>query len=163
MRHLAAACLFAVVALATSTAAAAAISISGPSTASTSITLNGFDQTATLNTTLTVSGPGGNGWNITAWAAKPTHSSSTLSALYVASAPSTACTGGSCVKASPSLTWPVTLGTASGGAVKIYNAAKSTGTGSADTVTVPFSIDVRADTLSGAYTTTITLAIATGP
>jgi hypothetical protein len=157
-----AACLAATLAL-VAPAAASAISLSGPSTATTSVTLSGFDQTVTFNTALTISAPGGNGWNITAWAPKPTHSTSTLSALYVATRPTTSCAGGGCVNASPTLSWPVTLGTASGGAVKIINAAKPTGNGTSDTVTVPFSVDLRADTRTGAYTTTITLAIVSGP
>jgi hypothetical protein len=144
-------------------ASASAISILAPTSTSTSITLNGFDQTATFSTALTIGGPGSGGWNVTAWAARPTSGSNTLSQLTVDSQPSTSCSGGGCVKASSSLSWPVTLGTASGGAVKIFNAAKNTGTGTGDTVTPTFSIAVPANAYPGAYTTTITFVVATGP
>jgi len=156
------ACLIGVVALVVP-ATAGAISITAPTTASAPVTLNGFDQTATFSTTLSIGAPGTAGWHITAWAPTPTSGSNTLGGVYVAAQPTTTCSGGGCVKASPSLSWPVTLGTTSSGAVKIFNAARNTGNGSADTVVVPFAIAVAANTLAGSYTTTITFAIATGP
>jgi hypothetical protein len=155
--------VLAIAALVAAPMAEAAIGIIAPATASTSVTLNGFDQDATLSVSLSISGPGTGGWHITAWAAKPASGSNTLGALVVSTQPTTSCTGGGCVKASSTLSWPITLGTTSSGAVKIFNAAKSTGTGSADAVGVPFSISVPANTLTGSYTTTLTVAVATGP
>jgi hypothetical protein len=141
-----------------------AVSVSAPSRVSASVTLDGFDQTATFSAALSVSGGGPNGWHITAWAPKPTSGSGSLSALSVPSRPTAGtCTGKNCVDPSPTgLSWPITLGTTSGGAVSIYNAAAATGTGT-DPVTVLFASGVPASTLAGSYTTTITVAIANGP
>lgn len=155
--------LVALVALAIPATALGALGITSSSSVSTTVTLNGLDQSATFSTTLTVTGGGAAGWNITAWAPKPSGSAGTLGAIYVASRPSGACSGKSCVNPTPSgLSWPVTLGTSSGSAVKIFNAAANTGTGTV-TVTVPFTTDVAANTLAGSYSSTVTVAISSGP
>jgi hypothetical protein len=159
------ACAAAIAAALLLPAAAGAVAVAAPSSVSATVTLNGFDQQATFPATLTVTGGGKTtGWNITAWAPKPASGSNTLSAVYVASQPSAApCTGNKCVDPTPTgLSWPITLGTSSGGAVKIYNAGLNTGTGS-DPVSVPFTADVSANTLTGSYTTTITVAVVSGP
>lgn len=163
MRRLASACVAALAVLVVPAVAPGGLSITAPTAVTTSVTLDGFDETATFNVALTVGGPGTGGWHITAWAPRPAAGSSSLGALVVPSQPVTACSGAGCVKAASSLTWPITLGTTSGGAVKIFNAARSTGTGSSDTVTVPVSTSVPANTLHGSYTTTITVAISSGP
>lgn len=154
----------ALLALAVPAAASGAIAITSSTSVSTTVALDGFDQQATFSTALSISGGGSTGWHVTAWAPKPTSGSKTLGAVYVASQPSAGtCTGRGCRKPTPTgISWPVTLGTTSGGAVKIYNAAAGTGIGT-DPVTVPFAADVAANTLVGAYTTTITVAISSGP
>ena len=155
--------LVALIALAVPAAALGALGITSSTSVSTTVTLNGLDQSATFSTTLTISGGGPAGWNVTAWAPRPSGSAGTLGAIYVASRPSGACSGKNCVNPTPTgLSWPMTLGTSSGGAVKIYNAAASTGTGTV-TVTVPFTSDVAANTLTGSYSSTITVAISSGP
>jgi hypothetical protein len=145
-------------------AAAVGVSVSSTSNTSTTVTLNGFDETATGSFTMTISGGTSAGWSVTAWAPALTDNSRSLGALSVPSQPSaSACTGVGCVKPTPTgLSFPVTLGTSSGRAVKIYNAASHTGSGT-DPVSVPYSVAVPANTLAGPYTTTITLAVANGP
>lgn len=144
--------------------AASAIGITSSTSSSASVTLNGFDQTASFSVSLSVTGQGNAGWNVTAWAANPAHGTDTLGALSVPSAPTAVCTGKGCVEPTTSgISWPVTLGTSSTGAVKIYNAANHTGTGTGATISVPFETAVAASTLAAAYTTTITFAVATGP
>lgn len=163
MTRLALALLVAVATLA-APVATAAISITAPTSASTSVTLNGLDQTATFTVTFAVGSPGTGGWHINAWAARPAAGSGTLGMLTVDSEPTSTCFGRGCVDAATSgLSWPLTLGTSSGSAVKIFNAAKKTGTGSNVAVDVPFSVAVPASTLTGAYTTTLNVAVATGP
>jgi hypothetical protein len=151
-------------ALALPAVAAAALGISSTTNTSTTVTLNGFDQTAAGSFTMTISGAGTTGWHVTAWAAVPKDGSLSIGSLDVPSQPTaSACTGPGCVKPSPSgLSFPLTLGTSSGTAVKIYDAAAHTGTGT-DPVTVPYASAVPANTLAGPYTTTITLAIVSGP
>lgn len=153
-----------VAALALPAAAAAALAISSTTNTSTTVTLNGFDQTATGSFTMTITGGGTTGWHVTAWAAVPKNGSATIGTLSVPSQPSaSACTGPGCVKPTSSgISYPITLGTSSGGAVKIYDAAAHTGTGT-DPVTVPYATAVPANALAGPYTTTVTLAIVSGP
>jgi hypothetical protein len=163
VRRPALACAVALAALTVPALAVGAVGIASSTSVSTMVTLNGLDQQAVFDTTLTVTGGGGTGWKITAWAPKPTSGSNSLSALYVASAPTATCTGNKCVRPTPTgISWPVTLGTTSSGAVKIYNAAAGTGTAT-DPIDVPFAADVAANTLTGSYTTTITVAISNGP
>ncbi len=164
MRRSALALAAAATVLALPAAAAAALGISSTTNTSTTVTLNGFDQTATGSFTMTISGAGTTGWHVTAWAAVPKDGSATIGTLSIPSQPSaSACTGVGCVTPTPSgLSYPLTLGTTSGSAVKIYNAAARTGTGT-DPVTVPYATAVPANALAGPYTTTITLAIVSGP
>lgn len=163
MSRLGLACVAAVAALCVPAVAIGALGISASSSVSKTVTLNGFDQTATLTATLTVTGGNPQGWSIDAWAPQPSSGSNTLGRLYVPSEPSASCTGGGCKEPSPKgLSWPITLGTSSGGAVTIYNADRGSGTGT-DKMTVPFAVDIDADALTGAYTTTITVSVSMGP
>lgn len=146
--------------------AAFSITVGAPTVTSSAVTLNGVDQTTTFTTVITTTQTGGaSGWNITAWAPLPTVSGNTLGALVVTAQPTLgACSGGGCVLPTPTgITWPVTLGTTAGTAVKIYNAAANTGT-KTNTVNVVFDIAVVAKALPGSYLTTLTLtAVGTGP
>ena len=150
--------------LALPAAAAAALGISSATNTSATVTLNGFDQTANGSFTMTITGGGTTGWQVTAWAAVPKDGTLAIGSIKIPSQPTaSACTGVGCVKPTPTgLSFPVTLGTSSGSAVKIYNAAARTGTGT-DPVTVPYASAVPASALAGAYTTTITLAVVSGP
>jgi hypothetical protein len=141
------------------------IAVSPTTATSSGVTLNGVDRTSTFATVVTVSGAGATGWNITAWAPLPTSGSNTLSALKVATKPTLgACSGTGCnLPVTTGITWPVTLGTTSGTAAKIYNANVSTGVAT-NTVNVTFTIPVLASALPGSYTTTLTIiGTGTGP
>jgi hypothetical protein len=145
--------------------AAFAISVSPSSVTSSAVTLNGVDRTSTFAAVVTVSGAGTTGWNITAWAPLPVSGANTLGALVVATQPTLgACSGIGCNLPVPTgITWPVTLGTTSGTAAKIYNASASTGKVN-NTVNITFSIPVLAKALPGTYTTTLTvIGSSTGP
>jgi hypothetical protein len=156
-------CVAAVTVLCVPAVALGALGITASSRVSKTVTLDGLDQTATFTTTLTVKGGNPQGWSIDAWAPRPSSGSDSLSALYVASEPSASCSGHGCKDPRPNgLNWPITLGTSSGDAVTIYNADRGSGTGT-DTMSVPFSVDIDADTLAGDYTTTITVAVSMGP
>jgi hypothetical protein len=128
------------------------------------VTLNGLDQTTTATSTLTVVDTGDDGWALTAWAPQPSGSNGSLGGLTVQGTPSASgCTGLGCTRPRPTgISWPVTLGTSSGGAAKIYNAADNSGFGT-NFVSVDFSVSVPANARAGTYSTTITLAVASGP
>jgi hypothetical protein len=136
-----------------------------PSSATTApVTLNGLDQTTSTAITLTISGANQTGWNITAWAPNPSNSNGSLTALSIPSQPTLdPCTGKNCVNPTPTgISWPITLGTTSATATKIYNAATNTGTGTI-TLYPTFQTTIHANTLAGTYTTNITLTITNGP
>jgi hypothetical protein len=127
------------------------------------ITLNGVDQTRTLNLSVTVVNTGGGnkaGWNVTAAATTPTSGGNTLPALNVTNVTAATCTGGGCVDPINDVTWPVTL---TSGGVKIYNAAANTGKGSV-VLTPTIEITYEAKALPGTYTSTLTVAgVSSGP
>jgi hypothetical protein len=154
--------IVAAAALAVVPTSGAAISlIAYPTSATTSaVTLNGVDQNSSVSILLVVSGATQSGWHITAWAPRPTGSGGTLSAVSVPSEPTLlACSGKGCTNPTPTgISWPVTLGTTSATATKIYNAAANTGDGTIQAY-VPFQVTVPANVLAGSYTSTITLTI----
>jgi hypothetical protein len=162
-----AAAVFAALALVAAPASEAAVSLSAsPATATmSSVTLNGVDQTSNTTVSLTVTGASQSGWQISAWAPRPAGAGGTLSAVSVPTEPALSpCGGKNCTNPAPTgISWPVTLGTTSGAATKIYNADVHTGDGTI-TISVPFSVTVPANALAGTYTSTITLTIAaSGP
>jgi hypothetical protein len=127
------------------------------------ITLNGVDQTKTLNISISVVNTGaGNttGWNVSAAAGLPTASGKTLSALKITTVSAAACTGFGCVNPANNVTWPQTL---SAGGVKIFNATAGTGKGTVVlTATVQMTYDAKA--LPGTYTATLTVTgVNSGP
>lgn len=145
------------------TAATLAITIgtASPVTAP-GVTLTGIDQTKTFTVASTVSyTPPANtaGWNETASATIPTSAGKLLPALIVSGVAAAACTGGGCIDAVNSVTWPVTVGTT---AVKVFNAAAGTGTRSV-VLTHTFVITYPANALPGTYSSTITLSLVSGP
>jgi hypothetical protein len=142
---------------------AVGISVSPTSATASAVTLNGDDQDSTFTETIAVSGVTQSlGYNVTAWAPVPTVSGKTLSALE-AGAPALSCTQGSCTTGTNSVTgYPLTLGTTSGAAVKIFNATAGSANKNQQAI-VTFTIPVNADELPGIYTTTLTLTVANGP
>jgi hypothetical protein len=127
------------------------------------VTLNGVDQTQTFTVSITVSdaNPGsGNGWNVSMAATAPTSGANALPALVVTTVAASACSGGSCVNATNTVTWPVTL---TSGGVKIYNAAIGTGT-KTTTLTPTVQITYPANALPLTYSSTLTVTgINNGP
>jgi len=148
------------------------LSLTLPSTMSWSLTLNGYNQTATTSSTVVVddSTGTGDGWQLTAAASSFTATSSsgtttTLSgeSLSVAQ-PTAACASGTtCTLPDDTVSYPVTLPIGSNVTpTVIASAALDTGMGEID---LPFtwSLAVPADALAGSYTSTITVSVSTGP
>ncbi len=133
-----------------------------------SVTLNAYNASTSLAVELTLGDEtgSGSGWNLngtsttlTAGAGKNLPTTATT----ITAASSSAATG-NCSLPTNSITYPVTLpaGTTAPTAIKLFNAAANTGRGPT-TVKLTAKVALPANTRSGSYTSTWTLAIATGP
>ena len=166
----------AVVALAAATAAlagtyaatatvtgAAGLSLSLPAGPSLTDTLDGADQTATYAPILGVIDARGSGagWNITVAATTFSDGSGHTLAPGTVSSVSAACHAASTctTPTSSGITYPLTI---SGTAAKFFNAATSTGLGKVD-VTPSIDVLIPGNAFAGTYTSTVTIAAATGP
>lgn len=141
----------------------AGISLGLPSGPSISDTLDGSDQTASYAPVLGVTDARGNGggWNLTiAATAFSDGSGHTLAAGTVSSVSQACHSGSTCSSATSSgVSLPLTLSTT---AAKVYNAAANTGMGQLD-VTPHVDVAIPGNAYAGTYTSTVTLAAATGP
>jgi hypothetical protein len=139
-------------------------------TATLTSTLDGTDLQPTYTLPITVAdtrtGANANGWNLTITSTQysatggktlPTNASTITSVA-------TACPGGGCTNPTNSIAPPVAVPAASTPptAVKFFNAASRTGTGTF-TITPTVQVTVPANSFVGAYASTITLAIVAGP
>jgi hypothetical protein len=148
--------------LAFAAGAPASVSLSaGSSTLSFASTLNGADQTPTYQVALTASNTGStqhNSWYLTVTSTNFTTGTNALPAG------ATQITSVSCTAACPanSVAYPVPVPAAATApaAVTFYNSAAASGTW---TVTPTFATTVPGNSFAGTYTSTITLAIVSGP
>jgi hypothetical protein len=143
--------------------ATAGISLSLPANPSISDTLDGTDQTVSYSSVLGVidaRGSGG-GWNLQISATTFSDGLGHTLAPGTVTAAAQAChSGSSCTAATNSgITLPLTI---TGSAAKFFNAAASTGLGKID-VTPTVAVDIPGSSYAGTYTSTVTLAAATGP
>jgi len=149
--------------------AGGSLTLTAPASSSVpAFTLNGTDQTATTTLVLAPDDEtaSNSGWNITGTSTTLTNAGGkTLSttATQVTAASAAAATG-NCTLPTNSIGYPVTLPAASSPptAVKLYNAATSTGTGPTD-VTLTFQLSLPANTFNGTYSSTWTFAVVSGP
>jgi WxL domain surface cell wall-binding len=160
------------------------LGVAAPATLTWSAALTGYDLAVVdpTDTTLTVDDARGTGagWNLTAAATTFTTSGSatlpntgtfsitgSTSSASATTAPSAACaSNATCVLPTESgVTYPVSITTApsSPTPVKIYNAALNTGVGAITLSPAGWWLSVPGKSASGTYTSTITLAITTGP
>lgn len=133
--------------------------------------LTGTDQTASATQSLDVSDQTGTnaGWNITATSttfatAAPVHALP-ATATTIDNAPTTACDAASaCTLAQNSVTYPYMLPAAGVAptATKLFNAAINSGQLN-QTVTVTWHLAIPANTFSGAYASTWTISLVSGP
>jgi hypothetical protein len=144
------------------------LSVSTPAGASFALTLDGTDQTPTYTLPLTVTDPRGSGagWNLTITSTQfKTPASNTLpTTASTITGVNVTCPGGGCTNPTNSITPPIAVPAAAIAptAVKFYNAANHTGTGTF-TVTPTVQVAVAANSFAGTYASTITLAIVAGP
>jgi hypothetical protein len=141
----------------------AGISLNLPSNPTITDTLDGTDQTASYAPILGVVDARGNGsgWNLqisaTVFSDGAGH---TLAQGQVASVSQGCKAGSTCTVATSSgITYPLTIGTV---AAKFFNAALNTGLGKVD-VTPTINVAIPGNAYAGTYTSTVTLAAATGP
>jgi hypothetical protein len=144
------------------------LSMTAPSsTAFTSVTLDGTNKTTTASVVLAPDDERGSGvgWNVTGTSSTFTTGSRSLSTSATTATGASAAAGtGNCSVPTNSIGYPVTLpaGSIPPTAVKLYNAASSTGQGPAN-VTMSFQLALPANTYIGTYASTWTFAIVSGP
>jgi hypothetical protein len=151
-------------------AAGAAVSVAAGGSPSFSVTLNGADQTTpyTLPVTVTDATGSGAGWNLTI-------TSTTFSdgqghafpatASTIASVTSGCAAGSTCGTPTNSVTdanLAVPAAATAPSAVKYFNAAAGTGLGKID-VNAAVNVAVPANVLAGSYSSTVTIAVVSGP
>ena len=140
----------------------AGISLNLPANPSITDTLSGSDQTVTYSPVLGVVDARGTGagWNVTIAATTFSDGAGhSLAAGSVTGVTSVCHTGSTCTAPTNSIGYPLTLSTT---AAKVFNAAANTGLGAVD-VTPTVSVAIPGNAYAATYTSTVTLAAATGP
>ena len=141
----------------------AGIGLTNSSTAAITNTLDGTDQTASYAPALNIVDARGTGagWNLQISATAFTDGASHTLAQGTVTSVAQACHAAStCTAATSSgITYPLTIGTT---AAKFFNAALNTGLGKVD-VTPTINVAIPGNAYAGTYTSTVTIAAATGP
>jgi hypothetical protein len=152
-------------------ASQATLSASTTAAPSFSANLNSGDQTKTFTVPLTVSdtrtGAGaGLGWNTTITSTQFSNGTKTLpaTASTITAASASCANGGLCTNPTNTITYPLAVPAGSGPptAVKFFSAAAATGKG-VFTLTPTVSVAVPQNSFTGTYTSTLTIAIVSGP
>jgi hypothetical protein len=157
----------------TSTVSGSPVTIASLSatTAAFPLTLNGTDQDSAavaIGVNVNDDSGTGNGWKLqvaaTTFADTGTHTLADSGTLSISSVSEADNGTGTYTAPTNSITAPVALTTAATAptAVSVYNAAANTGLGHF-TVTPSFVVHVPANAYASAYTSTITVTVATGP
>jgi hypothetical protein len=150
---------------------------SGTTTSATPVTLNGANKTTTyaLGLTVTDNRQNGAGWNITfsstafscATCAQGggSYSFSTASTINIQSVVCNNGASGTCtLPTTNGITYPLNI--SQGATAKFYNATAGTGTTTGTgsiTITPTVTITIPANTFKGTYTSTLTIAVSSGP
>ena len=148
---------------------ASALSLATAASQTFSDTLDGTDQTASYTIPLTVIDATGTGagWNTTITSTLFTTSGSkTLasSASSITSVTSACVAGGTCTNPTNSLAYSIGVPAAATApaAVKFFNAAANTGMGRF-TITPTIQVAIPGNSFAGSYTSTVTVAVVSGP
>jgi hypothetical protein len=139
-------------------ASAATLGLTIGTAPSFTVTLDGTDQTPAFSLGMTATFTNG-AFNITASATSFTVSTYALAPPTVTGVVTLACTGGGCVTPTNTITTYPTLLTAA--AQKIYSAS-ATAKGTVP-LTANLTLSVPGNSFSGAYVSTLTLTIVSGP
>ena len=155
---------------ATGTVTGSTLSVSTSSTPSFSANLDNGDSTPTYTIALTTQDTRGTGagWNETITSTQfttgvPNNYTLATSASSLTGVTS-ACASGTCTNPTNAITYPVAVPAGSGPptAVKFFNSAANTGMGKF-TITPTIGVFVPQNSYAGTYTSTVTLAIVSGP
>jgi hypothetical protein len=154
----------------TATVTGGSLSESTASTPSVSATLNGTDQAKTYTMVIDMNDPTGtgNGWNLTITSTTFTTGGGSPKTLSTTASSVTgvvsACKQGTCTAPTNAITYSFSVPAAATAptAVKLFNAAANTGMGEFN-VTPTVSVAIPANTYAGTYTSTVTLAVVSGP
>src|SRR3954447_8890695 len=150
---------------------AGTLSISTSATPSFSVTLDGTDKTGSYSvpTTVTDATGSGAGWNLTITSTQFTTGGGSPHTLSTSASSLTgvtnSCAGGAtCTNPTNAITYPIggPAGSSPPTAVKYFNAAVNTGQGQF-TNTPSISVSVPANSYTGSYSSTLTLAAVSGP
>ncbi len=155
---------------ATATVTAGTLTLTTSATPSVSSTLDGTDQTPSYTLPMTINDATGSGagWNVTITSTTFTTGGGTPKLLSTSASTATgvssACAGGTCTNPTNSIGYPlgVPAGSTAPTAVKLFNAAANTGMGKF-TVTPTVGVSIPANTYAGTYTSTVTVAVVSGP
>ena len=154
---LVAAAVVAGLALALAGEAAGALGLTLGTAPSFTVTLDGSDQTQPFTLDLTATGASG-AFNVTASATVFTVGTKALARPTVTGVATGACTGGGCTDATNTIaTYPILLTAA---AQKIYSTASAKGS---IPLTASLTLAIPGNAFAGAYTSTLTVTIASGP
>jgi len=144
-------------ALALAGGASAALGLTLGTAPSFAVTLDGTDQTPAFTLGMTATGTNG-AFNVAASATAFTVGTHTLSPPTVTGVATGACTGGGCVNAVNTIaSYPILL---TGTAQKIYSSATAR---AAIPLTANLTLSVPGNAFSGAYQSTLTVTVASGP
>lgn len=154
----------------TGTITGGSLALTTTATPSFGVTLNGTDQTPAYSAALNASDTTGtgSGWNLTVTSTQFTTGGATPSTLATGASSITGvtslCASGTCTSPTNAIAYPVGVpaGATAPTPVKFFNAAAATGLGRF-TVTPTVQVSVPANALAGTYTSTVTLAIVSGP
>jgi len=155
---------------ATATVNAGTLTLTTSASPGVSVTLDGTDQAPTYTLPMTVNDAtgSGTGWNVTVTSTTfstggPTPKLLSTSASTVTGV-SSSCASGTCTNPTNSIGYPLTVpaGSSPPTAVKLFNAAANTGMGKF-TVTPTVQVSIPANTYAGTYTSTVTVAVVSGP
>jgi hypothetical protein len=154
----------------TGTVTAGALSVATSAAPTFSANLASGDSTPTYTLPLTAVDTTGSGagWNLTITSTQFTTGGGTPHTLATNASTITgvtsACASGTCTNPTNAVTYPVSVpaGATAPTAVKLFNAAASTGLGSF-TVTPTVGVFVPATSFAGSYSSTLTVAIVSGP
>lgn len=156
---------------ATASVTAGTLTESNATTPTDSLTLNGLDQTVTYTLVITsIDATGsGTGWNLTITSTQFTTGGETpqtlpTTATTITGVTSACAVGATCTTPTNAITYPLTIPAASSApaAIKFFNSAADTGMGKF-TVTPSMTIAIPANTYAGTYTSTVTIAVVSGP
>ncbi len=146
----------------------AALSLSTSATPALTDLLDGSDQTASYTIPLSITDARGSGagWNATITSTTFTSGSNTLAtnASAIASIATACVAGGTCTTPTNGLSYPLTIPAAATApaAVKFFNSAVNTGMGRF-TITPTINVAIPGNSYAGNYSSTVTVAIVSGP